>query len=168
MCDFARGPTAELIQVNAGIDRNSLRIDCGTAPPGEQCRIALRSRVPPIKLRREVIDPTFPYPFNRIGIKIAILIELYANRGRFSSGIDPKRADSEQSMWPDCFHGFMQLADEEIDIMPAPIVQTERAAFRPKPGVSVGIWRIPARICSGRIRVKIIIQDDPRDGVPIE
>ena len=119
-------------------------------PPVEQGGETLfLRRNPPVKLRREVINPAVFQPLPRVAGQLLVAVDARLDARRHAGPPDPKRADPHAHPRLLLFDGAVEIAHKSIDI-----------------GATLGrAFAIRERETARRIRVKIIIEVNSVDVV---
>ena len=169
--DFRGGPALglEAIDGDAGNDRDASRVDLGISPPGEQGRKTLWAAVFPIQLRREVIDPSLPHPDHGVGEEFVVLIHAdFDVRGRGVFAVDAEGADAKKQARAGGVDSLAEVADEEMDILAAPVGLGEFAAGGAVGCVGFVVGKMRESTLGRGVGVELVIEVDARDVVALD
>ena len=109
----------------------------------------------PIKLRQEIVNPSFFFPQKNIGIESVVILQsagVATARIRGFVTPDTEWAHTEAHPRFGCFNAFMQVFYEQVYVMPAPIVAFHSFAIFAVRGV------IGESFAFDRIRIEIIVE----------
>ena len=121
------------------------------------------SGVRPIQLGREVIDPAFIHPSERVGEQFVVLVYASFDVWWRALGVDTERADAKFYLWSHAVDCVIEFPNECVDVVATPVGFGKRAARFFVGSVSFIIrefWKAGFR---GRIRVEIVIKMDAGD-----
>ncbi len=165
--DFRKRPfvgTFHAVDGDAWKNRDAAGVDRRVAPPAEQRRERLRAAFFPVELGGEVVHPSFAHPFEGVRIELVQLVQARFDIARAAFRVDSERADTEQDRRFFRFYRAVDIADEGVDIVPAPIGAGKRATVFCVSRVGIGVGEI-AVVRRFWVGVKIIVEVDAREVV---
>ena len=118
----------------------------------------------PVELGDVVVDPPLTYPFEDVGIEVVVVLQSVGGAARGVAAhvaIDAERGHAELHPRLDAADGLEHVADEEVDILPAPVADAQ----------SVTILGIGVAIGNGQslngIGIEVVVDVDAVDVVAL-
>ena len=131
-------------------------------PPSHQRRKTLLLLVHrPVQLRRQVVDPPALEPQLRVGVDLRVRIQPFDLR-RVVRAPDAERTDSHLCRRADRLHRAVEIADEAVDVVAAPVVERQPPSFRAIALVGRCIRKIDVGL---RIGIEVVVEVDAVHGV---